>query len=261
MGNIFKKFLRNKNTVTILGVIAGMLVLYFSYNFRVKKAIEPISVPCAKVAIGPTEEITADKIKYVKLSSNYLNKNANIIRNANQVISKRVTTGTTIPANGLFYADQVVSADELPDAAFANIEDGETIYALPVSLETTYGNTIYPGNYIDLYLKAVNDEGKLMYGKLIESIKVLDVKDSSGNHVFTENSEAVSNPAVLLFAVKDDMYLLLKKAEILGDSGSNSIEILPVPRNKKYSANPGDTEIKSEYLKGFILSKTYQLAE
>lgn len=257
MGNTLKKFLRNKNTVTILGIILGVLVLYFFYNYRVKKAIEPISVPCAKVSIGATSEITADMIDYVKLSSDYLNKNPNIVRNANQLIGKRITTGTTIPANGLFYMDQVVSADELPDAAFANIPDGYTIYSLPVSLEKTNGNTIYPGNYIDLYLKAIDDDGKLIYGKLVESIKVLDVKDSSGNHVFS-NNESTGNPAVMLFAVKDDMYLLLKKAELLT---SNSIEILPVQRNASYSANPGETEIKSEFLKNFINYKTYPLPE
>lgn len=257
MGNTLKKFLRNKNTVTILGIIVGVLVLYFSYNYRVKQAIEPVSVPIAKVSIGATKEITADMIDYVKLSSNLLNKNPNIIRSADQIIGKRVTTGTTIPINGLFYADQVVSADELPDAAFANIPDGYTIYSLPVSLEKTYGNTIYPGNYIDLYLKAINDEQKLIYGKLIESIKVLDVKDSSGNHVFKGN-QSTSNPAVLLFAVKDDMYLLLKKAELLT---SNSIDIYPVPRNASYSANPGETEISSHSLESFILDKTYKLAD
>ena len=84
MGNTFKKFLRNKNTVTLLGIIAGVLVLYFSYNYRVKKAIEPISVPVAKVEIGATKEVTADMIKYVKLPSSYLSKNPNIIRNASR---------------------------------------------------------------------------------------------------------------------------------------------------------------------------------
>ena len=254
MGNTLRKFLRNKNTVTLLGIIAGTLVLYFSYNYRVKQAIEPISIPVAKVEIGATKEVTADMIKYVKLSSSFLNKNPNIIRNASQVIGKRVTTGTTIPANGLFYDTQIVSADELPDAAFANIPDGYTIYSLHVDTQKTYGNTIYPGNYIDLYLTTKNDEGKLIYHKFIESIKVLDVKDSIGNHVF-KGSEKSSSPSYMLFAVKDDMYLLLRKAELLG------IEIQIVPRNASYTANPGETEVSSQYLQNFILNKTYPLPE
>ena len=258
MGNTLKKFLRNKNTVTILGVIAGFLVLYFSYNYRVGKAIEPRSIPCAKTEIGATQEITADMIKYVKVSSSFLSKNPNVATNANQLIGKRVSTGTSVPANGLFYIDQVVSPEELPDAAFANIPDGYTIYSLDVNIQKTFGNAIYPGNYIDLYFKAINNDNKLIYGKLIESIKVLDVKDSSGNHIFNKSTSGnVGAPDVLLFAVPDDMYLLLKKAELLYSSDA----ILPIPRNKSYSANPGETEIKSQYLQQFILSQTVPLSE
>ena len=43
-----KRFLGNKNTVTIIGVLAGIAVLYIGYNWRVKQAIEPKSVPYAK---------------------------------------------------------------------------------------------------------------------------------------------------------------------------------------------------------------------
>ena len=147
-----------------------------------------------------------------------------------------------------------MSADELPDAAFSNIPDGYTIYSLKVDTSKTYGNTIYPGNYIDLYLVTKNDEGKLIYNKLIESIKVLDVKDASGNHVFKGNQKN-SAPSHMLFAVKDDMYLLLRKAELL------NFEIQIVPRNQAYTANPGETEVSNTYLQNFILDKTYPLPE
>ena len=39
------KFLQNKNTVTVIGVVAAVLVLYVGYNIRVKNAINPITVP------------------------------------------------------------------------------------------------------------------------------------------------------------------------------------------------------------------------
>ena len=51
MGSIsvtIKRILSNKNTVTVLGVIAAVLVLYFGYNSGVKKAITPINVPMQK---------------------------------------------------------------------------------------------------------------------------------------------------------------------------------------------------------------------
>ena len=247
-----KKFLGNKQTVTSMGVIAGILVLYIGYNWRVNKVISPIEVPYAKVTINPKQMITEDMIGFRKVSSEMVDASPNLLVDASQVVNKYASIGTSIPANSLFYDESVVELKELPDAAFANIKDGYTIYSLNVDMKTTYGNQIYPDNYIDLYLKATDDAGKVIFGKLIESIKVLAVKDSQGNHLF-DNTVETRQPSELLFAVPDDMYLLLMKA---GYVSKNDIEIMPVPRNASYSANPGETSVASDYIKNFILSKT-----
>ena len=42
-----KKVLTNKNTVTIIGVLAAIVILYVGYNYRIKKAVNPITVPYA----------------------------------------------------------------------------------------------------------------------------------------------------------------------------------------------------------------------
>ena len=42
---------------------------------------------------------------------------------------------------------------------------------------------------------------------------------------------------------------------------SGGVDILPVPRNKSYSANPGETSVASDYIKNFILSKTATIPE
>jgi hypothetical protein len=255
MGNILttiKRFLSNKNTVTIIGVIAGILVLYIGYNYRVKQATTPVTVPYAKQEISSRTLITSDMIGYMEVSSSVVKSSSNLITNASDLIDHYVAYGTTIPANSMFYKSQVLTSDELPDSAFANIPDGYTIYSLSVNLHTTYGNSIYPGNYIDLYFKGVDDTGKVMFGKFIESIEVLGVKDSSGNPVF-ETTVETRTPAELLFAVPDDMYLLLMKAGYITGS---SIEIVPVPRNASYSANPGETFVSSDTIKDFILSKS-----
>ena len=107
--------------------------------------------------------------------------------------------------------------------------------------------------YIDLYLHT-SDEGKVIYGKFIESIKVLAVKDSEGNNVFKDRDE-VGEPSVLLFSVPEDLYLLLSKAIYVG------MDIVPVPRNASYTTNPSDTVVKSEFLQSFILSKTISIPD
>jgi hypothetical protein len=50
-------------------------------------------------------------------------------------------------------------------------------------------------------MKAVDDTGKIMYGKFIQSIEVLAVRDSSGKNVFDQNPN--TTPAELLFAVPE----------------------------------------------------------
>ncbi len=50
MGSVLiaiKRFLKNRNTVTILAIIASLGVLYAAYHFRIKKATDPVNVAYA----------------------------------------------------------------------------------------------------------------------------------------------------------------------------------------------------------------------
>ena len=109
----------------------------------------------------------------------------------------------------------------------------------------------------DLLKVSLIKDNKIIFGKMIESIKVLAVKDSQGQHVFESATES-RTPSELLFAVPNDMYSLLMKA---GYVTSGNIEIIPVPRNASYSANPGETQVSSEYIKEFILNQSVMIPD
>ena len=99
MGNILvkiKRFFQNKNTVTIICVLAGILVLYVGYNWRVSSATKPVSIPYAKQVLESRHTITKDDIAYVDVASSVVAKMPNVIRNANQLIGKEVTYGNTV---------------------------------------------------------------------------------------------------------------------------------------------------------------------
>lgn len=250
-----KRFFGNKNTVTILGVIAIVLVIYFGYNYEIKKNTDPVRVPYAKVDIQPRTPITEDMIGYMNIPRVMLRTAANnAVTVTSDIVGKYASYNTVIPAGSLFYRSTLLTWSEMPDSAWADIPDGYTVVSLNVNTETTYGNSIFPGNYIDLYYQSYDETGKLLYGKFIESIEVLAVKDASGKHVF-ENSQAGLTPASLIFAVPEDMYILLKK------TGYLSGQLVPVPRNKSYSENPSPTVIYSEYIEDYVLSQTVILPE
>jgi len=250
LSNSITSFFRNKNVVTILGVIAIVLILYFGYQWQVSETIKPVDgIPVAIRTIQPRQEITADMITYVKVAEVLLPVNA--IRSANEIIGKYSNYNTVIPAGSLFYTDTVIEKKELPDSAFVEVKDGEVPYNFPVDMNSTYGNSIFPGNYIDIYMKLNNEKGTLMLGKLIENVKVLAVKDSAGRHVF-ENTEENRIPSMLIFGLVPELHDLVRKASYLSNY---NVELFPVPHGGKIATN-GETIVSTEELKTFINDHT-----
>lgn len=255
MGNIsisIKRFLGNKNTVTILGVIVGIIVLYVGYNWRVNQAVEPQTVPFAKKELVSNTLITNDLISTIKVSKSMVDQTPNLITSSSQVIGKYVKYDTTIPEGSLFYSTQLMAAEQMPNYITVDTEKGYTIYSLAVDMHSTYGNSIMPGDYIDLFMSAVSDSNKVIVAKMIESIKVKDVRDSQGKSVFSSAS-STKVPAELIFAVPDDMFKLLTRADKIQ---SNNIQIFPVPRNKEYTEQQGTTLVASQQIQDLINSKS-----
>jgi hypothetical protein len=260
MGNLgvsIKRFLGNKNTVPILGVLVGILVLYIGYNWRVNQAVEPQTIPYAKQEISANKAITQDMVGTIKVSKSMVDTTANLVTSSGQVIGKYVKYDTTIPEGSLFYKSQLMTEEQLPNYIIKDIPKCYTVYSLPVSLHSTYANSIMPGDYIDLYFKAIDDEGKIIFAKMIESIQVSAVRDESGKSVFSSESSS-GIPSELIFAVPNDLFLLLKKSDYIG---SNSIEIVPVPRNQNYTENPGATQVTSTAIQDFINARSTYVAE
>lgn len=252
MGNLIagvKKFLSNKNTVTLICILVGVAVLYLGYNWRVNQATSPVSVPYAKQEITSRTKITADMIGMTEIPKSMRNNTKNMVTNKAYIIDKYVSYGATIPEGSFFYDSVLMEKSEMPDLDYGSIPDGYTVYPLKVNMSTTYGNSIFPGNKIDLYARARID-GKVMFGRLIESIEVLAVKDSNGQHVFETTLES-RTPATMNFAVPDDMFELLEEAEVL------NIDILPVPRNQNYTQNPGETAIDVKEIEDYIKANAY----
>lgn len=253
-----KKFLANKNTVTVLGVFLGVLVLYFGYNFRVQQAIKPQRIPYALKTIQPRQKITEDMVGYVDVPPAMIV--GNVIKGANLIIGKYANYNTLIPEGSLFFSNAVISATDLPDSSFIDIPEGYVPFSLPVTVESTYGNSIFPGNYINLYLKALDPSGKIMIGKLVENVKILDVKDSKGQHVF-ENTEDARTPSTLIFAVPEELHLLLRKAYYLSNvSGVNAV-LIPVPNTLSYTGEVGAIAVANQYLKNYIELQTSYVPE
>ena len=244
-----KKFFGNKNTVTILGVILCLVILYVGYNYRINSAVELVSVPYAKSTIQPRTYISDDMIGTMRVPESFLV--GEYYTRKENIVGKYSNYNTIIAKGSIFYTDLVVTEDELPDSAFSDVPEGYTVINYPVTIASTYANSMAPGSHINVYYKSLNDDGEIMFGKFISNIEVLDVKDSSGKHVF-ENSEETRTPAYMLFAVPEETHLLLRKALYLEEY---DVELILMPNTATLSQEDKVT-VSSSDIENFINSKT-----
>lgn len=253
-----KRFITNKNTVTIIGVIIILIILYYGYQSTINNAVNPVKVPTAANLIGPQEEITVEDIKWIEVPS--ISKPSNVVLNESQIVGKYTAINATIPEGSMFYADVLVEKDELPGTWLDKLRiDPETgkvdiPYYISVNIVTTYGNSIQPDDYVDFYMKAKSEDGSLMFGKLIENVQILAVKDSSGEDVFT-SVDNNKTPAYLFFGLEDELHLLLRKAFYLSNIG---VEIVVVPHGGTLAVT-GGVEVSSLYLRDFIDAYSFDI--
>lgn len=250
-----KKFLGNKNTVTILGVILCLIVLYVGYNYRINSKVELVQVPYAKETIQPRTYITQDMIGSMNVPKSFLV--GEYYSNANNIIGKYSNYNTIIAKGSLFYVDLVTSKEDLPDSAFQDVPEGYTVINYPVTIASTYANSMAPGSYINIYYKSLNDNDEIMFGKFISNVEVLDVKDSSGQHVF-ENSGEARTPAYMLFAVPEETHLLIRKALYLSQY---NVELILIPNTATLTDEDKNTvRVSSTDIEEFINSKTVMVS-
>lgn len=249
-----QKFLKNKNTVTILGVLACLVILYAGYTMRINKKTALVEVYYANQTIQPKTLITAEMVSKTNVPASFIL--GTYYKNYNDIVGKYSNYNTMIASGSIFYTDLLVSEENLPDSMLYNINEGERLVSFKVNTESTYGNSIMPRNLVDVYVKLVNDNNKVVYGELLEKVEVLAVKDSSGKNVF-ETTEEIRVPSNIYFALPEAKYLLYSSLNYVEDYYSKyEIEIVLVPNTVKYQdTDPMATEVSSDYFYDFVTSK------
>ncbi len=253
----FNKFLKNKNTVTILGVLACLVILYAGYTMRINSKTALVDVYYAKETIQPKTLITDEMIAKTSVPQSFIL--GTYYQNYNDIVGKYSNYNTIIAAGSLFYSDLLVEEENLPDAMFYDVNEGERIVSFPVTTESTYGNSIMPSNKVDVYVKYM-DRDKVIYGEYFEKVEILAVKDASGANVF-ESTEESRTPGFVYFSLDEAKYLLFSSLQYIQEYYSAlEIEIVLVPNTVEFKADElTATEVSSEDLYNFTLDKIKQI--
>lgn len=266
MGNFLNKFLKNKNTVTILGVLACLVILFVGYNMRINQKTSLVTVFYANQTIQPKTLITEEMVSRTQVPASFIL--GSYYRNYDDIVGKYSNYNTMIAEGSLFYYDTLVEESSLPDAVLYNVNEGERVVSFPVNMVTTYGNSMMPGNKVDVYVKMVeraqnnnnNAVGKVIYGEFFENVEILAVKDSQGRNVF-ENTEEARTPAYIYFTLPEAKYLLFTSLNYLKNYIVDSqIDVALVPNTIKYDAGTlTATEVTSSYLYDYVLNNIKEI--
>lgn len=247
-----KRFFSNKNVVTIIGVIIVLALLYWEYNSKITKAVNPIRVPVAASDLLPQQEITASDLKWVNVPR--VSKDDKALTNQSSIVGKYVGVNSMIPEGSMFYASAIVDKEDLPGNWLTELKEDEIPGYFKVDLASTYSNAIEPGDYVDVWMKAEDEEGLVMFGKLIENIKIVAVKDNNGEDVFKSSNET-GTPSYLYYGLESDYFTMLIKAPYI-----DGVELAVIPHG---GAVPkmGDVEVSSDYLRDYIDANTLAIPE
>ena len=262
----FKDLVKSKNFVVgVCGVLA-VLVLVVGYNIRINKATSPVRVPVASHKLKARTQITSDDIETIEMPRSALGNN--YYSKKDSLIGMYVNVDTSIPEGSLFYSGAVVYGEDLPDAALLEVPDGETLYYLTVNMLTSYTNSILPGRYIDIYV-STRENNQALVGKLLENVKVLQVKTADGENVF-DDADARKVPYVVLFSLPEEQHLLLRKINAINNysvanenGGFARIDITPVPTNVNINNRDNEivSEVSSQYLSEYVLNLAAELPD
>ena len=250
--NSIVRFLKNKNTVTVIGVIAIVGILWGGYYFQLQRQVKPKSVPVAATTIQPRTQITSDMIKYVDVPQAYISENA--ITNEQDLLNKYANYNTIIPEGSMFYNEAVTTKEALPNYILSLLKEGEFAVSYDLSsTDMTTGWGIMPGDKIDLYMRVTADESSVMLGKLLENVEVLAVTDDNGNNVYEVN-DGTRTPSKLIFGVKEDVFLLLLRSNYL------DIELFPIQHGAWVDDKDATTKLTTQELVDYIKARTVQLS-
>ena len=212
-------------------------------------------MPVAAQNIGPRTKIDAKMVQTVRVPRNLLQ--GEFYTYTKDIVGKYTNFTTTVPKGSLFYTSLIVNASDIPSSMFKDVPDGYVVVNYPVNMDTTYLNSMEPDSYVNMYFKGLyqeneDDEEQVIFGKFIQNIKVLGVKDADGKNVF-ETSEEIRKPAYLFFAVPEDRYDLLRKAMYI--SGEYDIELTLVPNTMELTEKDA-LQVTSNDIKTFIMDRT-----
>lgn len=253
-----------KKQVIAITTVAALIFGIVGYTqYKINAEVDKVPVIFTNKEIAPRTEIKEDMVSVRYVPSQGVPPNA--IRNPKQVVGKWTVSGFGVSKNSMIYKEKISKKDDLPDGSILSLKKGEVAFSLLVDLETSLGNSIIPNSNVDLYFRSKKQNGgsqegmEVIYGKLASQIRVVAVKDAQATNVFQtegvekeEETEETTNgqkqrtlASIYIFAVPEEVNVLLNKAKLVGD-------VVPVATSEAYSPSTKNDQLSESEVVRYI---------
>ena len=207
----------NKHKVVVSMFLCAILCIttLITYSSAVNQSLDLISVPVAKHQLNSGQLITLEDIAYINICKHQ--QDPLYIVDINEIVNKRVEVFNSVAQNSMFYEGLLTSEDEISDSSIYKLNSGEVAVQIDADIKSSYANSIIVGHNVDLYYQgnatSYNSEDNIIvYGQIVKSARVIDVKDKDG---FSMNGE-VFETDVIVVALKQEDAHIVNVAKALG---------------------------------------------
>lgn len=171
-----------------------------------------VQVPYALQEIPPRTQVTEDMIGWKELPSSCVDDS--FVLKVDEIVQRYSDIQGKIFAGSFFYKGMLKLEQDLPDQPSLMLKGNQSVYSLAVDLVSLSGNTILPGQMVDVHVTIDHSGTAPVADCLLKGVRVLKVKDRMGKDMAESES---SIPAVILLAIDNSVISYLKIAEKIGE--------------------------------------------
>lgn len=223
--------------IKVMMSMVGLLTLNISaFIVLYNSALETVDVVVANTTLAPRSIIEEKHLKVIAFPKGSLDSSVYI--DSKDVVGKVVSYDSTIHPNSMFFKSSIESISDVLDAPILALKDDQRAVSMQVDMIKSSGNTLLPGQYVDVVLTLPIRNKNPLVDVIFEAVRVLAVKDRYGYDMSDSKSQKVPHVALLAIHEQDvsDFYLALEKG---------SIHLVPLSTNSLLFAEAskkGDSE-------------------
>ncbi len=204
--------IKSKKNKVLLLILLVLVLDVLLVTVIISSKLKMTDIWVAKRELAARTKITESDLEIKRIPKTMVNNL--IITDKKDILGKLVILQGRIPSGSLIYRTMIETAESAGDYPSLQLQTNQSVFSLPADLTMTAGNSIMSGQRIDLYVTLNDSNRKPIVDLLFSKVRVLSVKDKSGNEITKVTSG--KSPALVLLAVDTQTVAVLTKAVKIG---------------------------------------------